>query len=90
MPIGTLTHSKIPFFVTNAVQCADSSSIAVWKNPDVKSMIAKNFGLCSPMFLNNSPMCGIGHLSTLVVALFKPLKSKTNLHSPLGFGTRKA
>ena len=57
----------------------DSALMEAWKNPEVRSIIPRYRGFLSPILLKSSLIFGMGHLSTLVVALLSPWKSKTNL-----------
>ena len=50
----------------------DSALMEAWKNPEVRSIIPKYRGFLSPILLKSSLMLGMGHLSTLVVALLSP------------------
>ena len=59
--IGSRFHSNSPLAVLNAVYFFDSSSIGIWKYPEVRSNIAKYFGF---FFANLSDTCfmfGNGH-----------------------------
>ena len=83
-PCPSTLNSYCPCGVVNAVLCASSGLILIWKYPEFKSRDVNNFD--PPRRSKVSSILGSGY-RFLIVILFRALQSHTTRCPPAGFAT---